>query len=217
MPKWVKFVLGILLLPACIGATRTLGLALRHASDADVVWAPILMGAAAWLGVYFLLPRPMWAYVLGHELTHAVWTWLFGGSVKKLKASSKGGHVRVTKTNFLISLAPYFFPLYAMLVVAVFAIGRLIWPWDRHRVWFHLLLGGAYAFHVTLTGHVLKTRQTDISEEGFLFSGVVIYLVNVVVLLIALPLLTGSGRLLAVLGRALIETGRVFKALSGVF
>jgi len=217
MPKWAKFILGIALLPACVGAARALEFALADAGPADVVWTPILLGAASWLVMYLLLPRPMWAYVLGHELTHAVWTWLFGGSVKKFKATSKGGQVLVTKSNFLVSLAPYFFPFYALLVAGVFAVGRLIWPWDRHRVWFHLLLGAAYAFHVTLTGHTLKTRQTDISEQGYLFSGVIIFLGNAFVLLISLPLLSGSGHLLAVAGRFLIETGRVFKGLSGLF
>ena len=73
----------------------------------------------------------MWIYVFGHELTHALWTWLFGGQVKKMKVSSSGGHVIISKTNFLIALAPYFFPLYAVIVVGVFALGHLIWNWQR--------------------------------------------------------------------------------------
>jgi hypothetical protein len=78
---------------------------------------------------FFLLPKPMWIYVFGHELTHALWTWLFGGQVKKMKVTSKGGHVVISKTNFVIALAPYFFPLYVVLVVGVFALGNLIWNW----------------------------------------------------------------------------------------
>jgi hypothetical protein len=83
--------------------------------------------------IFLLLPKPMWIYVFGHELTHALWTWLFGGQVKKMKVSSAGGHVVVSKTNFVIALAPYFFPLYAALVIAVFAsaisfgTGGIIW------------------------------------------------------------------------------------------
>ena len=56
----------------------------------------------------------MWIYVVGHELTHVVWSWLFGGKVKKFRASSSGGEVVVTKSNFLVALAPYFFPLYEL-------------------------------------------------------------------------------------------------------
>jgi len=118
------------------------------------------------------------------------WCLLFGRSVKKFKAISRGGHVIVDKTNVLIALSPYFFPLYAVLVVAVFALGHWVWGWQNLSVWFHLLVGAAYAFHVTLTAHALKTQQSDITSQGYLFSAVVIFLGNVLVLLIGIPLLT---------------------------
>jgi biotin transporter BioY len=53
-------------------------------------------------------------------------------------------------------------------------------------------VGAAYAFHVTLTGNVLKTRQSDITGQGYLFSAVVIFLGNVTVLLIGIPLLAAK-------------------------
>jgi hypothetical protein len=157
-----------------------------------MMWVPTLAGAACWIVVYLLLPKPMWVYVFGHELTHALWAWLCGGQVKRFKATSKGGHVIVTKNNFVISLAPYFFPLYALLVVGLFVAGRCFWHWQQYRVWFHLLLGAAYAFHLSLTWHVLKTRQSDITEQGYLFSAVIIFLGNVGVLLVGVPLLAGK-------------------------
>jgi hypothetical protein len=167
-------------------------LVMRACGGSDATLVPIAAGAACWLVIFLLLPKPMWLYVVGHELTHAIWVWLFGGSVRKFKATSGGGHVVVDKTNFLIALSPYFFPLYAILVVIVFLAGHLIWGWKDFFVWFHLLVGAAYAFHVTLTAHILKTEQSDITSHGYLFSAVVIYLGNVVVLLVGLPLLTAK-------------------------
>src|SRR6266480_7559806 len=149
--KWVKTLIAVLLLPLSIGATRALVRVLRDSGGADAVWVAMLAGAACWLVIFLLLPKPMCVYVFGHELTHALWTWLFGGRVKKFKATSEGGHVVVSKNNFLITLAPYFFPLYVAMVVLVFLAGHLIWSWTRYAVWFHLLVGAAYAFHVTLT------------------------------------------------------------------
>jgi hypothetical protein len=205
VPKWVKFLIAILLLPICIGTSIALWRVFRHSGSAQEIWLPMLAGAACWIVVFIMLPKPMWVYVVGHELTHAVWTWVFGGKVKKFKATSEGGHVIVTKSNFVIALAPYFFPLYAVIVVLVFMIGSLIWPWARHIVWFHLLLGAAYAFHVTLTWDILKTRQSDITGQGYLFSGVVIFLGNALVLLIGIPLVAYHGDKLTALGRALNE------------
>jgi hypothetical protein len=190
VPKWVKMIIAILLLPVCAGAATTLWQVLRACGEADTTLVPILAGAACWIVIYLLLPRPMWIYVFGHELTHALWTWVFGGQLKRFRVTSKGGEVVVSKTNFLIALAPYFFPLYAVLVVTVFVLGHWLWNWRDFLPWFHLLVGAAYAFHVTLTAHVLRTRQSDITGQGYLFSAVVIFLGNVLVLLIGLPLLT---------------------------
>lgn len=189
MPKWCKFILAVLLLPVCVGAATALGRVLRASGDADTVWVALAAGAVCWVVIYLLLPRPMWIYVFGHELTHAIWAWLFGGDVKQFKVSSTGGHVVVTKTNFLIALAPYFFPIYVALVVLVFAVGQCFWNWQPYRAGFHLLLGATYAFHVTLTWHVLQTQQSDITGQGWLFSAVVIFLGNATVLLIGIALL----------------------------
>src|ERR1041385_5205199 len=117
MPKWAKMIIAILLLPVCIGAGRTLWMVMCACGGADITLVPILAGAACWVVIYLLLPKPMWIYVFGHELTHAIWVWFFGGAVKKFKVTSDGGHVIVDKTNFIIALAPYFFPLYVVTVV----------------------------------------------------------------------------------------------------
>jgi hypothetical protein len=190
---------GVALLPVAFGASMALAHLLRASGTADTIWAPLLAGAACWLVIFLLLPKPMLIYVFGHELTHAVWTWMFGGKVKRFKASSSGGHVVVTKDNFLISLAPYFCPLYAILVIAIFAAGCRWLAWERHIAWFHLVLGAAYSFHLTLTFHILKTRQSDITSQGYLFSAVIIFLGNMVVLLLGLPLLTAEVPLTQVL------------------
>lgn len=217
MPKWIKFIIAILLLPVCAGAAKALWRVLLASYGADTVWVPLLAGAACWLVVLILLPKPMWIYVFGHELTHALWTWLFGGRVKKFKATSEGGHVVTSKTNFLIVLAPYFFPLYAALVVLVFAVGHLIWDWRGYLVWFHLTFGAAYAFHVTLTWHALKTRQTDITSQGYLFSAVIIFLGNTSVLLFGVSLLTAKVNCLNALSWWLESTGGIFHQLAQWF
>ena len=217
VPKWIKLIIAVLLLPICAGAAMALAKVLRVCGTADTTWIPILGGAACWVVIFYLLPKPMWIYVFGHELTHALWTWLFGGEVKKMKVSSKGGHVIISKTNFLIALAPYFFPLYAVILISVFALGNLFWNWHGYLVWFHLLLGAAYAFHITLTIHVLQTQQSDITSQGYLFSAVVIFLGNVVTLLFGIPLLTRQPEIFKIFGLWCAETGKVFNWLHQLF
>lgn len=217
MPKWAKMVIAVLLLPFCYGAARSLYLVVGKTHHAETVWVSVLGGAACWLAIFLLLPKPMRVYVFGHELTHAVWTWLCGGKVKRFKTGAAGGHVVVTKNNFLIALAPYFFPLYATLIVLFFALGHLIWGWERHVVWFHFLLGAAYCFHITLTMHILQTRQSDITSQGYLFSGVIIFLGNISVWLIGFPLLTREVSIFTSLGWWLRESGSFLIRLRQLF
>jgi len=213
VPKWIKFIIAVVLLPVCGGAATALWRVLYAGYGADTVWVPLLAGVACWLVIYLLLPRPMWIYVFGHELTHALWAWLFGGRVKKMKVTSEGGHVVISKTNFLIALAPYFFPLYVVMAVLVFVIGRLIWDWHNYLVWFHLIVGAAYGFHVSLNLHALKTRQTDITSQGYLFSAVIIFLGNVSVLLLGVPMLTAKVSVFNALGWWLEGTGEILHRL----
>jgi len=217
VPKWTKFLIAVLLLPVCAGAALALLKVLVASGSADTTWVPLLGGALCWVVIFIFLPKPMWIYVLGHELTHALWTWLFGGEVKKIKVRSSGGHVLISKTNFVIALAPYFFPLYAVIVIGMFALGNLIWNWHGYLIWFHLLVGAAYAFHVTLTGHVLRTRQSDITDQGYLFSATVIFLGNVCVLLFGIPLLTRRPEIFKIFSLWCNETGKVFQWLHQLF
>jgi len=217
VPKWCKAIIAVLLLPVCLGAAQALWMVLRASGDATTIWVATLAGAACWVVIYLLLPKPMWVYVFGHEFTHALWVWAFGGSVKKFKASATGGHVVVTRNNFFIALAPYFFPVYVVLVVLVFLIGHLLWNWKNYLPWFHLFVGAAYAFHITLTWHILKSKQSDITEHGYLFSAVVIFLGNVGVLLVGVPLLAAKVGLLTVLGWWLECTGEVLHRLGRIF
>ncbi|MCS7089167.1 MAG: M50 family metallopeptidase [Limisphaera sp.] len=203
-----------MLLPFCVGAARTLVRLLAASGEASTVWLPLLCGAACWVLIYAFLPRPMWLYVFGHELTHALAAWLCGGRVKRFKVSARGGHVVVSKSNWWVTLGPYFVPIYVVLVLVVFGLGHLLWGWGRHPEWLHLFLGAAYAFHVTLTWQVLRTRQTDITSQGWFFAAVIIFLGNAVVLMVGLPLLTGKVSLGTVIAWWLQDTAHVVQWLS---
>lgn len=209
-----RLALGVALIPWCVGATWALAGVVRASGSAATFWVALLGGAASWVVIFLLLPKPLWLYVVGHELTHALWAWMFGGRVKALRATSEGGHVVVTRSNTLILLAPYFFPLYAVLWAALWGLGTWAFRSEGLRPWFHYGLGFTYAFHVTLTAFILRIRQPDIAAEGWFLSAVVIWLGNVLVLLLTLPLLTGRVTLLTALVWTFERTGRFLTWLS---
>lgn len=181
----LKFLAGILLLPLCWAATRALlhvllGLAPRglHGLPVEAWW--LLGGFCVWLALFAVLPRPFRTYVLAHELTHAFWAWLMGAKVSGLRVAKSGGSVRVSKTNVLITLAPYFFPFYTFCVLALY--GLLNWRYDLtpYTTWWLAAIGLTWSFHLTFTLTILMQRQPDIEEHGHIFSYAFIYLMNIV-------------------------------------
>jgi len=181
--KFLYFLTGLLLLPLCVAATRSVA-ALVHTLGVDSAgevaegawW--LAGGFALWLVLFFVLSRPVRTYVLAHELTHAFWGLMMGAKISKLRVSGRGGSVTLSKTNFLITLAPYFFPFYTMLVLAVRYALSFFFDLHTYEPFWLGLVGLTYAFHVTFTITTLMTRQPDIAEHGRLFSYAVIYLFN---------------------------------------
>jgi len=188
--KWLKLLIAVFLLPACAALTvtgwqvaRQLSFAPRAMSD-TILWS-FVAGYALWLAIFAFLPKPMRTYVLGHELTHAFWALLMGARVGGLKVKKSGGQVRTSKVNWFIALAPYFFPFYAMLFIALFFIAHALWHLDRYLWVLFFLVGLGWSFHVTFTLMMLLTvKQTDVTSQGVLFSAVVIYVMNLLVMLV---------------------------------
>jgi hypothetical protein len=149
------------------------------------------VGYGLWLMVFVCLPKPMRTYVLGHELTHALWALMMGARVSGLRVHKAGGEVRTSKSNWLITLAPYFFPFYAMLFIVLFFLAHMIWNLEAHLWVLFLLVGIGWSFHVTFTlMMLLGSRQPDVQSQGWLFSVVVIYCMNLLTVAVTAALLS---------------------------
>jgi hypothetical protein len=180
----VRFFIGLLLLPVCVAVTQAVVSLARLAQAASDSIIPLSAwafggGFVLWLIVFLTLPRPVRTYVLAHELTHALWGTLMGEKVLGMRVSAQKGSVTLSGSNFLITLAPYFFPLYTILVIIGYALLALFWePGDYYLVWL-ALVGLTWGFHFTFTISSLLQHQTDIKECGHLFSYTIIYLFNI--------------------------------------
>jgi hypothetical protein len=196
--RLVKFLIALMLLPACVGATLCgWDLARNVAFGAQRWTTPTVMafagGYALWLAVFAVLPKPMRTYVLGHELTHAIWALMMGARVSGLRVRKTGGQVRTSKTNWLITLAPYFFPFYAMLFIAAFFLAHAFWDLSRYINVLFFLIGLGWSFHVTFTlMMLLSVRQPDVKSQGWAFSLVAIYLMNLLTICLMAALLSHS-------------------------
>jgi hypothetical protein len=133
---------------------------------------------------HFLLYQPVLSHVMAHELTHALAALLMGGKVTSIHASTTGGTTVVNKSHVFISLAPYFIPLYTFVAVGLYAIAA-----PSLKVIFLGLIGVTYAFHLALTVYSLSHHQPDLQEGGVVFSLILIFTGNIIVLMLLLSLI----------------------------
>lgn len=168
------------LVPFCFGFTWQFA-----ATIVTVTYKPdtpyyFIAGGLLYLTIHLLFKKPILAYVIGHELTHALFAMLFGGSVRSIHASGRGGRVTISKSNFIITLAPYFFPLYTFVALALYWIARIAGAREMVAEVLIFLSGATFAFHLVLTLIFLHTDQADIKEHGEVFSYPLIYLFNII-------------------------------------
>ncbi len=192
--RWVKGLVGVFLLIPLGLLAQTFFSVFTQATVHGGFWMSeafwfFSLGVLLWIVAFAGLPRPLWLYVFGHELTHALWVLLLGGKVHRFQVTRSGGHILADRTNTWIALAPYFFPIYSVLVLAVYGITGLFVDFSPHE-WVPWLLYGligiTWAFHVTFTCWMIPKGQPDLHYGGTFFSLILILLLNLIVLSVML-------------------------------
>ena len=194
MANFLRLLTGFLLLPLCWAVSRVLLDSLLVSAGAtgwmSVEALSLLGGISAFAFAWMALSHPVKAYVLGHELTHALWGLLFGARPSDLRVAASGGSVKLTKSNVFITLAPYFFPFYTFVVIICGLITYAFFrPLPCLPLWL-FMIGFTWAFHVLFTLETLGQRQPDIKIYGRVFSWTFIYIFNVAIVLVWLASMT---------------------------
>ena len=221
MANFLRLLLGVCLIPACWAFVRTLVDAILAAAGSTGGFSAeavsLIAGIVAFLLVWMTISHPVKTYVLGHELTHALWGLVFGAVPSDLKVAASGGSVRLSKSNMLITLAPYFFPFYTFVVIVVALITyAFLRPLPCLPLWM-FLIGFTWAFHALFTLETLTQRQPDVTLYGRVFSWTFIFIVNVAIILVWLAATTPltfeqlGSTLLGRLADAYLGTGRIFR------
>jgi hypothetical protein len=187
IPKFIEvllqWILAVLLIPVVLAAFHQLVL-MGPALDQEGwrSWWVYALGMAAYIVLERIFNRPMWLYVFGHELTHAISGLLTGARIYQFKASSKGGEVRLSKSNAFVAISPYIIPLYLIVVVALYAIIKNWYSSQWLDMGFQFLLGATLAFHISLTAHAVHRHQSDLKVMGMFLSVVIITLGNALIM-----------------------------------
>lgn len=191
----LRWMMALVLLPACGVTTWTFVASFRDATLNRGFWqspefwyfttGSLLM--AGWMGSGLLRGFFLYLYVLGHELTHALFVLLFRGRVSDIHVSTSGGYITTNKTNLLIALSPYFVPFWSLVAGILFVAGRMLWQLDGHwNLAFYAVVGSSWTFHMLWTLWMIPRDQPDLRENGTLLSLVIIYLANLLLLVLLL-------------------------------
>ena len=189
--RLLRWLVGLTLLPLCWVTTWTFLSRFSQATLHQGFWQTaefwyfatggLVMAGWFWSGLaqsFFL-----YAYVLGHELTHAVFVVIFRGKVTDFHVSAEGGYITTNKTNLVIALSPYFVPFWSVICAVMYAVLRF--TTDLRPGWdlaFYASMGVTWTFHMTWTLWMIPRDQPDLKENGTFLSLVIIYLANLLVL-----------------------------------
>lgn len=176
---FVRLIIAVILIPAAFGITRVLYKFFMQSWSSCFIF---LAGVLCYTLCYPVFKKPLRSYVLGHELTHVLGVWLFRGKIHKMKISRRGGVVKANKTNVWIRLAPYFFPIYTLIVLGLYFLFSIAWDLKTYYNVIIFILGLTWAFHIWMTIHILLQNQPDVKESGILFSLIIIYMLNLLIL-----------------------------------
>jgi len=212
---WLNAVIGLMLLPVVWVTTMTFFTLLSRSARLIDVWSTPQVtlfgwGLIVWLAAFWAGLRPRYLYVLGHELTHALFILLCGGKIHDFRVTADGGHVITDKNNLLISLSPYFVPFWSLAALTVYGVAGAAFDLEavqhlRLGEWrFSLgldaalacLLGYTWGVHLTFTLWMVTRDQPDLQQNGTFFSLVFIYFTNLTLILtlfvLASPGITAS-------------------------
>tara|TARA_R110002072_G_scaffold238769_3_gene396465 strand:+ start:105107 stop:105790 length:684 start_codon:yes stop_codon:yes gene_type:complete len=165
--KWPAAIAAIVLLvPSLLASFELLVMCVRNPETI----LPFIGGAGLYLLVWVWTIRRWHATLLStfeHEFTHALFAILTLHRVTDFKATWKnGGHIRIIgQGNWLITVAPYFFPTVCFVLIPVFQLLTFI-PSNVADAF----VGAAFIYHITSTMRETHSGQTDLKLVGYLFS-----------------------------------------------
>jgi len=200
--KWPAAVLAVALLPASVLAfIQLLAKVATHPLPVTMILTGIALYLVAWWWV-FRRWRFAFFMTVEHELTHALFALATFHRVTGLRATAfRGGQMRfVGQGNWLITVAPYFFPTLSLFLIV---LARFL-PGSLASV-ANLVVGASFAFHVTSTLRETHPGQTDLQEAGFVFCLLFLPTANILTFGAMLAFVyggwSGAGEFLGAIGR----------------
>ena len=195
--------------------------------DFDVLW-PYGLASAAFVAMYFLFLRRRLEFweVFFHELTHVFFALLFLNRIQGFSASMSGGVTGYSgRSNFLIRLSPYLFPIQIFPFMILYFLLQREYPFflkylgaganmDVVQSVLKYLIAVGYTWYLAALFFRFSFGQKDVTESGRIFSILLVIQVNIIGLLfVVFVLQDGPGTLFSLLHRTILTGIETWKNL----
>ncbi|MBU4149577.1 MAG: hypothetical protein KKB52_04430 [Candidatus Omnitrophica bacterium] len=187
--KAFRFILSILLIPACVAFTISFYRGVTGISGISGSGLIFILGAFSYSVLHLILFKLDFLYVLGHEVMHAIAIFVSGGKVLGMKVSGKEGSVKTTTPNLFIMLAPYLVPVYVVMLALLYFVFSFFTDAARFSGYFIFFTGFTLMFHLVYTAESIREKQSDLMKAGYYFSISFIYIVNIVIVYLIISFL----------------------------
>jgi len=184
MGKLITTLVSLLLVPILFAAAYEAYLFIGPQLDFNALrW--FVYGMLGYVVMYAVMGSRMeFIEIFEHELSHMLVATLFFQKVHTFVVTTDrnldGGLVRFQGSdNFLITLAPYFLPIFTL----PFLILKALLPTSTVL---DLFIGFTLAFHYIKLSRQFRTYQPDIKNTGLAFSFIIVGVFNVVILVLIL-------------------------------
>lgn len=107
--------------------------------------------------------------IAAHEMTHAFFAFLTLHKVKSIRVNpdNDGGAMSFEgPSNWLIVIAPYFFPLFGMMVMVAISIYTRYAP---SNFIINMIIGFFIGYHIDTVASQIHEKQTDLPKVGYKF------------------------------------------------
>jgi len=141
---------------------------------------PFLISNTLFTILYFVLLKSVMKFwqVFTHELTHVFFALITFNRIEGFTVSFSGGVTSYKgRSNWLIRLGPYIFPLFSFL----FIILSLLISQSYKLYFYHLISISYIAYLITLFQH-FSFKEPDIRDSGCVFSSIVVLIINLIIL-----------------------------------
>lgn len=194
MVRWgqvIRTIVGVVLIPLCVAAAITFGrVALAAEAKGYHVLLALVLGAVTYVLLIIFFYRSIVKTLFSKEPVTMMWSTVTGYKLasepQEGRSSEPPTDTKGRRVPLWAVMVPYLVPIYTVAGVLIVWVVKLVlggrFPNSTYEVVQAFVMGLTYAFHVFLVSHDIREKNPHLRAAGYLFTLVLLFLVNIEIL-----------------------------------